>query len=206
MGITDALVTFCTLFIERTGMAGIMVLMGLESMIAPVPSEAVMPFAGFLWFEGKLTFWQILFASTLGSLIGSLISYYLGASWSDAVIKRWGRYLLLNHHHLVQTQRFFARYGDKAVFISRFVPVVRHFISIPAGAGKMDLVKFITYTALGAATWNMFLAWVGYRLDSRWEDIRNYTEVVDVVLIVALVGAAGVWWRRRMRKQRAVEA
>lgn len=198
MGITQFLVAFSTQVIDRTGVGGIFGLMALESMIAPVPSEAVMPFAGFLWFDGRFTVWQILLSSTLGSLAGSLISYYLGMNYSEIVIKRWGKYLLLNEHHLEATKRFFAKYGDKTVFISRFIPVVRHFISIPAGAGKMDLKKFVLYTVLGAGAWNMFLAWVGYQLQSRWQEIQRYTHVIDVVVVTLIVVAIGYFiWKRK---------
>lgn len=198
MGITELLVVWATGVIDRTGLGGVFVLMTLESMIAPVPSEAVMPFAGFLWFNGRFTLWQVLISSTLGSLLGSLFSYYLGRYYAEAVVKRWGKYLLLNEHHLEQTKNFFARYGDKAVFISRFIPVVRHFISIPAGAGKMDLRKFILYTVLGAGAWNMFLAWIGYQLQSRWQEIQRYTRVIDVAVVVAIVAAIGYFiWKRK---------
>lgn len=201
MGITEILVAFSTQVINRTGVGGIFSLMALESMIAPVPSEAVMPFAGFLWFDGRFTVWQILLSSTLGSLAGSLISYYLGAHYSEAFVKRWGKYLLLNEHHLEKTKQFFATYGDKTVFISRFIPVVRHFISIPAGTGRMNLQKFVVYTALGAGAWNMFLAGVGYQLQSRWQDIQKYTRVIDVVVVVAIVAAIGYFvWKRKNRR------
>lgn len=202
MGITEFLVVWATTIIDRTGVGGIFILMALESMIAPVPSEAVMPFAGFLWFDGRLTFWAILLASTLGSLVGSLISYYLGAHYSAIVIKRWGKYLLLNEHHLDQTKQFFAKYGEKTVFISRFIPVVRHLISIPAGVGNMNLTKFIIYTGLGATAWNMFLAWVGYRLNSRWQDIGKYTKVLDILVVIAIVaGIVYFIFRKRRRPQ-----
>ncbi len=199
MGITQLLVDFSTQVIDHTGLVGIFLLMTLESMIAPVPSEAVMPFAGFLWFDGRLGFWAILLSSTLGSLAGSLISYYLGAHYSEILIKRWGKYLLLNEHHLDQTKNFFAKYGDKTVFISRFIPVVRHFISIPAGAGKMNIKKFILYTVIGAGAWNMFLAWVGYQLNSRWQEIQHYTHILDIMVVVVIVAAIGYFvWKRKV--------
>lgn len=203
LGLTESLVVFCTKFIATVGAPGITVLMTLESMIAPVPSEAVMPFAGFLWFEGKLTLLSIVISSTLGSIIGSLISYYLGAWGGEPIVKRWGKYLLLNEHHLEQTKAFFDRYGEKTIFVSRFIPIVRHFISIPAGVGRMNITKFLIYTAVGAALWNTFLAYVGYQLGSRWELVRKYSEVLDVVLVIAILGAAGyfIWRQLQKRKQ-----
>lgn len=190
MGITDTLVTICTEIIAQLGLGGIVVLMALGSMAAPVPNEAIMPFVGFLWYEGRFTVWQILWFSTIGSLIGSLISYGLGAYYGETVIRRWGKFLLLNQRHLNQTHRFFKHHGEKAVFISRFLPIVRHLISIPAGIGRMNLVKFIVYTAIGSSIWNMFLAWVGYTLNSNWHIIRSYTRILDIVVVVLAVATA----------------
>lgn len=200
MGIIDILVELATAIIAKTGVVGITLLMAAESMIFPVPSEAVMPFAGFLWFDGRLTVWQILISSTLGSLIGSLISYYIGLWYGEAFIRRWGKYFLLNEHHLQQTNDFFARYGDSTVFISRFIPIVRHLISIPAGVGKMNLTKFTIYTAIGATAWNMFLAWMGYKLNSNWHIIGQYTHIFDIIIIVAIVGGAGYLYYKKIIK------
>ena len=158
----EPLINLFTDIISTGGYAGIAILMALESMVAPVPSEAVMPFAGMLWFSGQMSFWLILIFSTLGSIIGSLISYYMGLYGGRPLITKYGKYLLLNEHDLAITERFFKRFGDKTIFISRFVPVVRHLISIPAGTGKMNLVKFIFYTTLGAGLWNAILTYLGY--------------------------------------------
>ena len=166
-------------------------------MVAPVPSEAVMPFAGFLWFDHKFTFWGLAFSSTLGSIIGSLISYYVGAFGGRPLVKKFGKYLLLNEHHLDQTQRFFAKYGDKTIFISRFIPVIRHLISLPAGVGRMNLAKFSLYTVIGAGIWNSFLAYLGYYLGSRWEEIRKYSEILDIVIIVLIVGTIVVFFFKK---------
>lgn len=204
MGITDILVELATAIIAKTGVIGLILLMAAESMILPIPSEAVMPFAGFLWFDGRLTVWQILISSTLGSLIGSLISYYIGLWYGEAFIRRWGKYVLLNEHHLQQTSEFFARYGEGTVFMSRFIPIVRHLISIPAGVGKMNLAKFIIYTAIGATAWNMLLAWVGYKLNSNWHTIGRYTHIFDIIIIVAIIGGAlYLWYKKTIRVKTA---
>ncbi len=187
MGITEFIVTFATAIIEKTGYAGVFLLMVLESMVAPVPSEAVMPFAGFLLFQTKFTLWGVLLASTVGSLVGSLISYWIGAKGGRVIVERYGKYLLLNTHHLDATERFFARYGNRAVFVSRFIPVVRHLISIPAGVGKMPLGKFCAYTVAGAALWNGFLLWIGYRLGEHWETVRTYSETIDIIVVTAII-------------------
>ena len=188
MGLTEFLVDFITELISAVGYAGVALLMALESMIAPVPSEAVMPFAGFLIYEGKFTFAGVIFFSTVGSIIGSLISYYAGARGGRPFVHRFGKYLLLDQHHLEMTVKFFGKYGDKTIFISRFIPVVRHLISIPAGVGRMNLLKFTIYTIIGAGLWNAFLAYVGYHLKDNWSEVRKYSEVVDVSVMLTIAG------------------
>ncbi|MEK7432327.1 MAG: DedA family protein [Cyanobacteriota bacterium] len=183
MGLTNLIIQYSTMIIENIGYTGVFLLMILESMIAPLPSEAVMPFAGFLIHEGKMTWAGVAFASTLGSLVGSLVSYYLGLFGGKPLILKFGKYLFLDVHHLELTEKFFAKNGEIAVFISRFIPVVRHFISIPAGVGKMNIVKFITYTAIGACGWNVFLTWVGYLMKENWEQIHHYTKYGDIIVI-----------------------
>lgn len=163
--------------------------MALESMIAPVPSEAVMPFAGFLIFEGKFTFTGVIIFSTLGSIIGSLISYYAGAYGGRPLVNKLGKYLLLDQHHLDLTEKFFGKYGSRTIFISRFIPVVRHLISIPAGIGRMNLLKFSLYTVIGAALWNGFLAYVGFHLRNNWHIVKKYSEFVDLAVLVLLIAA-----------------
>ena len=202
MGLTEFIAEHATRLIEQGGYFMVGFLMALESMIAPVPSEAVMPFAGFLIFEGKFTFFGTIFASTLGSIVGSMISYYMGSLGGRPFVLRFGKYLLLDVHHLEATERFFGKWGDKTIFISRFIPVVRHLISIPAGVGKMNLTKFCIYTILGAACWNGFLAWVGFKLKTRWDEVMKYSHVVDIVVVAIL--ALGVAWfvARHFRRRR----
>ncbi|OPX20286.1 MAG: hypothetical protein BZ151_04775 [Desulfobacca sp. 4484_104] len=198
MGITESLLELFTRLISTLGYGGVFVLMTLESMVAPVPSEMVMPFAGFLIFTGQFqTIWVIV-ASTLGSIAGSLLSYGMGYK-GEAVVLRYGRYLLLNPHHLKWTEDFFVRHGKKTIFISRFIPVVRHLISIPAGLGKMRLLPFIIYTAIGAAMWNAFLTYLGFWLRQHWVIIHHYSHILDFVVIAgAALALAGYWvWRRR---------
>lgn len=180
------LFTYFTEIISAAGYAGVSLLMAAESMILPVPSEAVMPFAGFLWYSGKMTFVGILIASTLGSIVGSIISYYIGLWGGRVFIEKYGKYFLLKKSHLELTERFFKRFGSGAIFICRFIPIVRHLISIPAGIGRMPFLKFIVYTTVGAAIWNSFLACCGYYLGSRWSEIERYGAAIDKVVLVIL--------------------
>ncbi|OFX42662.1 MAG: hypothetical protein A2046_17045 [Bacteroidetes bacterium GWA2_30_7] len=187
MGITELIVNFIVQFIAETGYLSIFILMVLESMIAPVPSEAVMPFAGFLIVEGQFTFTGVIFFSTLGSIIGSLISYYIGAWGGRPFVLKFGKYLLLDKSHLELTEKFFSKRGELTIFVSRFIPVVRHFISIPAGMGRMNIFKFIIYTILGAGLWNSFLTYIGYILKNNWKEVMKYSHVIDIVVLVAIL-------------------
>jgi membrane protein DedA with SNARE-associated domain len=203
MGLTEALCTYNTAIIHQCSYIGIFVLMALESMIVPIPSELVMPFAGFLIFTGHFDPVWVMVASTLGSICGSLVSYGMG--WlGEPVVLRYGRYLLLNPHHLEWTKNFFARRGNITIFISRFIPVVRHLISIPAGLASMSLVPFVLYTAAGASLWNGFLAYCGVRLKENWRVIQHYTHIIDyLVVVVLLAGLAYFVWKFREARRSA---
>jgi len=193
MGITEWIAATAVAIIGASGYPGVFILMLLESMVFPVPSEAVMPFAGFLIVDGKFTFTGVILASTLGSIAGSLLSYAIGYYGGRPFIERFGKFLLLDTHHLEVSERFFAKRGDITILISRFIPVVRHLISIPAGFGKMNLWKFSIYTIIGAGCWNAFLTWVGYELKNNWAEVMTYSHVIDLV-VVGVLGAAGIYY------------
>ncbi len=207
MSVTEIIINTATTIIASGGYSTITLLMAAESMILPIPSEAITPFAGFLVSQGKFNFVWVVVASTIGSLIGSLASYYVGKYGGNTVIKRFGKYVLLNEEHLVKTEKFFVSHGRKTVFIGRLIPVVRHFISIPAGIAKMKLPTFILYTTMGAAVWNSFLIWVGYILGDNWESIKNYTRYMDIIVATAII--AFIAWhfvahRKRKNSKTAV--
>jgi membrane protein DedA with SNARE-associated domain len=202
VGITELLAVHVTRFIDATGYASVSVFMLMESMVFPVPSEAVMPFAGFLIAEGRFTFFGVIFFSTLGSIAGSLVSYYMGAWGGKPFVNRFGKYFLLNQEDLDFTQKFFNRFGDLTIFASRFIPVVRHLISIPAGIGKMPLVKFCAYTIVGAGLWNSFLAVVGFKLRQNWEAVMKYSHVVDIAVVAILAMLLILFVARHLRRKK----
>lgn len=193
MGITKWIAATATAFIASTSYFGIFFLMMLESMVFPVPSEAVMPFAGFLIVDGQFTFTWVIVASTLGSIVGSLLSYAMGYYGGKPFISRFGKFLLLDTHDLEITERFFAKRGEITIFISRFIPIIRHLISIPAGLGKMNLWKFSIYTILGAGMWNAFLTYVGFKLKSNWTEVMKYSHLIDIV-VIAVLGLAFLYY------------
>lgn len=184
MGITKWIANVAVALIAATSYPGIFLLMVLESMVFPVPSEAVMPFAGFLIVDGQLSFFWVIVAATLGSIVGSLISYAMGYYGGKPFITKYGKYLLLDTHDLNVTEKFFTKYGSLTIFIGRFIPIIRHLISIPAGIGKMNLVKFSIYTIIGAAMWNSFLTYVGFKLKENWEEVMTYSHTIDIVVLI----------------------
>lgn len=197
--ITELITTVAIRILETTTYAGAFFLMALESMIAPIPSEAVMPFVGFLVADGKWSLWLALLSTSLGSLVGSLLSYGMGYYGGKPLVLKVGKYLLLNRYDLEMTERYFSkRQGILTVFIARFIPVVRHFISIPAGMGKMRLLPFMAVTVIGATLWNGFLLVLGMRLREHWTVVQKYSHQVDIVIVVVVVISLGWFIRSRL--------
>jgi membrane protein DedA with SNARE-associated domain len=197
------LTIYFTYIIEQMGYWGAAFLMALESMIAPVPSELVMPFVGFLAAEGKFSIPMAIIFTSIGSLVGSLISYYVGLLGGRPLVLRAGRYLFLNHEHLEWTERWFAKNGSWTIFVSRFIPVVRHLISIPAGLGRMNFLRFSIFTIVGATIWNTFLLYCGYKLRQNWTLVQQYSHELDIVVGLLGVAALGIWAGvRYFRKRR----
>lgn len=208
-GITATLAYYAERAIHSIGYPGVFLAMTAESMILPMPSEAVMPFTGFLVADGVFSLPVVLLVAVLGSIVGSLISYFIGAWGGKPFVNRFGKYVLLDSRDLEATERFFKRRGEVAIFISRFIPVVRHLISLPAGAARMNLWKFSLFTVLGAGLWNTFLAVTGFYLKDHWSRIMHYSHLIDTVVIGLLV-ALIVWYVyrhvRRLMTDRSLPA
>ena len=169
-------------------------------MIAPVPSEAVMPFVGFMVADGKWDLWAAIAATSAGSLTGSAISYAMGYYGGKPFVLKAGRYLLLNLHDLERTENFFGRRkGVLTLFISRFIPVIRHLVSVPAGTGKMRFLHFILATLVGATLWNCFLLVCGMYLREKWDLIQQYSHQVDIVIMAGLLVGLALFVRSRYK-------
>jgi len=205
MFLSEALVwavSIATGIISSLGYFGIFFLMALESMIAPVPSEMVMPFAGFLSATGRFDLWLVTIVATFGSLVGSLISYYAGRAYGASMIQSIGKVVFLNESHLDRTREWFEKHGEKTIFIGRFIPVVRHLISIPAGIGKMNLGKFLVYTVAGAGIWNFLLAYCGVVLGQNWETAYHLLDLFSIgVAVILAAGVIGWFWLHRRKKK-----
>ena len=184
------------------GYPGIVVLMAMESSILPVPSELVMPPAGYLAAKGEMSFMLAVACGVLGSIIGALANYY-GAHWiGGPFLRRFGKYVFLSEAALARSERFFARHGEFSTFVGRLFPVVRHLISIPAGLHRMPLPKFIGYTALGAFVWCTILTAIGYALGRneavlRNEEVQRYATWAILALIPIVALAAVIYIKRR---------
>ena len=206
---------FVTNEIATYGYLAIFLLMVLESACVPIPSEVTMLFGGalvtapFLAPHQQLDLWLVVLAGTGGNLVGSWLAYWAGYAGGRPFVARWGRYLLIRPHEVDRAHDWFERYGQPTVFFGRLLPVIRTFISLPAGVVRMDLKRFTAYTVLGCLPWSLLLAWLGYKLGERWDEverfIRPFSWGIAVVLLVAVVWF--VWHRiRTIRSEEAERA
>jgi membrane protein DedA with SNARE-associated domain len=216
--IDQIVIPFLNHLYGAVGYAGVAVAMGIESAMIPLPSELVLPYAGFLISDptqlepitrARWDFWIVVIAATLGNTIGSLIGYAIGAWGGRPFLERWGRYLLIRPHELDIADRFFQKYGPATAFFSRLLPIVRTFISFPAGVARMPLGKFILYSTLGAIPWSIVLVFAGVQLGGNWVEIRHALQPFDlaIAVVVVLLIALFVWWRLGMpgRRRRTSE-
>jgi membrane protein DedA with SNARE-associated domain len=185
-------------WISNMGYPGIVLLMALESACMPVPSEIVMPFAGYLAYQGEMNLWLVALFGALGCTVGSIVAYAFGFYAGRPLILRYGKYILIREKHLNTAERWFEKYGDKATFIARLLPVIRTVISLPAGIAKMNFKKFVFYSFVGSVPWTFMLAYIGYWLGPNWEDIKGVFRGLDVLVVVA-AAAIIVWYVFRLR-------
>lgn len=191
--IIAALAQWIVEFIRLSGYGGVFALMALESANIPIPSEIIMPFSGFLASQGSFGLWAVVIVGTLGNLFGSILSYFL----ASFIVKNRHRIgilrILISDDFLGRANKYFEKYGSVSVLFSRMLPVVRTFISLPAGIGKMNFMKFCGLTFVGSLVWSAVLAYLGWVLGSNWEVLGAYFRKFDVIVVVALI-AAGVYW------------
>ncbi|MSU75408.1 MAG: DedA family protein [Candidatus Magasanikbacteria bacterium] len=201
--IIDILAAVVIGVIGYLGYAGIFLLMLVESCGVPMPSEVIMPFSGFLVYKGQLALWVVIIVGTLGNLVGSLLAYWIGYRGGRPLIEKYGKYILISKHDLDLADRWFSKYGQFTVFFGRLLPVVRTYISFPAGIAKMDLKKFSLYTFLGAFLWSWLFAWLGIKMGANWEQIRATLHNFDLAIAIGILVliALYVWRHIRNRKR-----
>jgi len=192
------------------GYPGIFVLMAIESSVLPLPSELVMPPAGYLAAKGDMNAWLALAAGTLGSVAGALVNYALAVAVGEPVLRRYGKFVLVSGRSLDRTEAFFRRHGEISTFVGRLLPVIRHLISIPAGMSRMALARFVAFTALGAGIWCGILTYLGWLIGRHGGQVEqaigpyvHHTLVSYVLPGSFVLVAAYVWWRRRQARRAA---
>lgn len=178
--------------INYLGYGGVVLTMAIESASIPLPSEIIMPFAGYLASTGRFNLYVVAFWGAVGNLLGSWVAYAVGRYGGRPFLDKYGKFILLSRHDLDLADRWFKNYGQATVFLGRLLPVVRTFISLPAGIARMNFTKFSLYSFLGALPWSLFLAYLGFKLGNRWADLRVYFHRFD--LLIGLVLAAGIIW------------
>lgn len=187
-------------FVAGLGYWGIGLGMAVESANIPLPSEIILPFGGYLVSQGKLDYWGAVMAGTVGGTVGSALSYAIGLWGGRPFLQRYGRYIFVTEARLAQAERWFARYGDAGVFIARLLPVIRTFISFPAGIAGMHFGRFLLYTFLGSLPWCAFLTYLGVKLGENWRSLEPLFREFEVLILVGLlVLALYFWWHRRFK-------
>jgi membrane protein DedA with SNARE-associated domain len=201
----EALITelsqFIVSMISTFGYTGIFVTMAIESACIPLPSEIIMPFAGYLVSSGQFTMLGVTLAGAIGNVAGSIAAYYAGVWGGRPFVERYGPYMLVSPTDMATADSWFAKYGEAAVFFGRMLPVVRTFISLPAGIAGMNIYRFILFTFLGALPWCYLLAYIGLKMGEKWEHLRDYFHQFDVVIGLSLAFGLGyfLWshWPKR---------
>lgn len=193
---------------SRLGYIGVVIAMTIESAAIPIPSELILPFAG--WSIARAlpepltgvawTYWGAVLAGVIGNTVGSLASYAVGAYGGRPLVMRYGRYVLISAHDLDLAERWFARYGEATVFFSRMLPIVRTFISVPAGVARMPLWRFLLFSILGAVPWVMLLVWGGMVLGDNWTEIKRSLRGLDYAVAAAILLLVGVFVWRHVRR------
>ncbi|MEP6863526.1 MAG: DedA family protein [Deltaproteobacteria bacterium] len=201
----DHLATFVQDFVLRVGYPGLFLLITLESTLVPIPSELVMPFAGILAARGEFSLPVILVINSTAALLGSGISYWIGAAGGKPLLLRYGKFALIRAKDIELTERFFARHGKATIFIGRFLPVVRHIISVPAGIARMPLPAFFTQTFLGSTIWGAILIVLGYHFGESFLATARQLKHVDLIIGVVIIGvliALAIRFVVRRRRER----
>lgn len=193
--IIAALAGFIIAVISKAGYLGVLLLMTIESACIPLPSEVIMPFAGYLVYTGQFNLFLAATAGAIGCNVGSVIAYEIGCYGGRPLVEKYGSYIFLTHHDLKWAERFFQRFGAAAVLIGRLLPVIRTFIALPAGIARMPRLRFHVYTFVGSWPWCFALAWIGMKLGEHWDKdprLKQWFHRLDAVIILVLL--AGITW------------
>lgn len=198
--IVGFIVTSVMWTIAHFGYAGIVLLMAVESACIPLPSEVILPFSGFLVYQGELNLWLVALTGAIGCVLGSLVAYAIGSIGGRPLVERYGRYVLISQRDLLRTEQWFTRHGDITVLIGRLLPVVRTFIALPAGIARMEIKRFVLYTFIGSFIWSLGLAELGVKLGEHWKSLGPYFHQFDAAILVLLMVVLIVYVYRHVRE------
>lgn len=187
--------------ISALGYAGVVAMMAIESACIPLPSEIIMPFSGYLVHTGRFDLHLASISGALGCAIGSAIAYYAGMYGGRPFLERYGRYVLIRKRDIDRADQWFAKYGESIVFVSRLLPVIRTFISFPAGVSRMHFGRFLVYSFVGSVPWCYFLAYVGMVLGRNWNTLRTYFHGADIGIGVLLGVAFAIWLYHHLKPE-----
>jgi len=201
MVITEIIIQYTTNLIASGGYFFVFLAMFLEGIIFPIPSEAVLAFTGFLVAKTTFSFWMAVIVSSLGSFLCALVYYFIGYFGFKPFILKYGKYVFLKQKDIEKTENFFNKHGSKAIFISRFIPIIRQLGSLPAGGAKMNFSKFSFVTILGALVWNGLFIFFGFLLGENWQKLSQYTKYFDYIFLVAIIIALIIFISKRKRKR-----
>lgn len=196
-GLITQLGQFIVQLISGMGYFGVFLAMAIESACIPLPSEIILPFTGYMVYMGQFELWPATLAATLGNLFGGLVAYYVGLWGGRPFIKRYGHYILIKERELNWTERLFKRHGEATVLVGRLLPIVRTFISLPAGIAKMNPFKMAVYTVIGALPWCMLLILVGEKLGANWNTLKPLFHRMDVLVGIIILAGIGYWLLHR---------
>ncbi len=171
---------------KQMGYLGLFILMILESALLPVPSEIIMPFAGYLVYLGHFDFTLVVILSSLANLVGSWFGYLIGIKIGRKLVLKYGKYLLIRKEHVELAEKWMKKHGSKVILASRNMPAIRTVIPLPSGILRVNFLKFSIYTFIGSIPWNFFLTYIGYILGEKWYEIKNYTQIIDLILIIII--------------------
>ncbi len=184
----ESLIKGVIFVLDKLGYAGTFIGMALESACIPIPSEAILPFGGYLSYTGRLNLWIMILMGTIGGTVGSIGAYYLGKFGGRPLVEKYADKLKLSKSKIEKSDEYFRKYGEKIVFYSRLLPIIRTFISLPAGISKMDFKKFTIYTFLGSLIWSVVLGYAGFKMGENWIMIRSWFHIADIALVVGIIG------------------
>jgi membrane protein DedA with SNARE-associated domain len=200
-GVLGGLVSFVTDFISTTGYIGILVTMAADAFNIPLPSELVLGFTGYLVSTGRFNLWWAVLFASLGSTLGSIASYWLGRWGGRPFIERYGKFVLVTRRDLATADRLFKKYGDAIAFFSRVIPLLRTFISLPAGVARMDFKRFALFTFIGSVPWSLLVIYIGQLVGENYSVIQERFDGAEYVVLIGLVLAIIAWVARFIREQ-----